>query len=40
MTKQLASLKDLTIQGMDAIIQTIFAVDESAKKLAFCHFTQ
>lgn len=38
--KHIADLKNLTLQGMDAIVDTMIAVDESSKKMAYSHFDQ
>ena len=36
--KHIADLKNLTLNGMDAIVDTMIAVDESSKKMAYSHF--
>ena len=38
--KHIADLKNLTMQGMDAIVDTMKQVDESSKKMAYSHFDQ
>ena len=38
--KHISHLKTLTLQGMDAIVDTMIAVDEGSKKMAFSHFDQ